>query len=199
MFKQKFTRKCMAYSLTLAMVLTGAPLLPITQTTQKAAAQTTLSNPTVSTDKTTWDCVYFGNYWQSDTNGDGTADTSDSKEPIKWRVLSVNGDDMFLLADQNLDARAYNTNNEAITWEKCTLRSWLNGYGAASNTDGEDYSSAGASFLSNAFSSSEQSDIMSTNVVNDDNAEYSTEGGNNTTDKVYLLSIAEALQYELWI
>lgn len=43
-----------------------------------------VSNPTISNGVTTWDCVYFGNYWQNDTNGDGTADQQDDKEPIKW-------------------------------------------------------------------------------------------------------------------
>lgn len=42
------------------------------------------------------------------------------KEPIKWRVLSVNGDDAFLLADKNLDSRPYNEINEAVP--KTTVR-----------------------------------------------------------------------------
>ena len=35
----------------------------------------------------TWDCIYFGKYWQNDTNGDGISDENDEKEPIKWRVV----------------------------------------------------------------------------------------------------------------
>ncbi len=69
------------------------------------------------------------------------------------------------------------------------MRSWLNGYGAESNRDGKDYS--GNNFLNNAFSVEEQSAIKTTNVVNHDNPEYGTEGGNDTTDKVYLLSLDE--------
>lgn len=57
----------------------------------------------------TWDCVYFGNYWQMDTNRDGRVDQDDEKQPIKWRVLSVDGDDVFLLAEKDLDCRPYNT------------------------------------------------------------------------------------------
>lgn len=94
------------------------------------AGQPTLHNPTTDADGiTTWDTVYFGNYWQNDTNGDGEADQNDDKEPIKWRVLSVDGDDVFLLADQNLDAQPYNNNDTAadVTWETCGLRTWLNG------------------------------------------------------------------------
>lgn len=76
--------------------------------------------------ETIWDCIYFGNYWQNDTNNDGVADQNDEKQPIKWRVLSVSGNDAFLLADQNLDAQPYNQEREGVTWETCTLQSWLN-------------------------------------------------------------------------
>ena len=137
----------------------------------------------------TWDCVWFGNYWQEDTNGDGKADENDAKTPIKWRVLSVDGDDAFLLADKNIDVQRYNKNYVDVTWETCTMRSWLNGYGAEANQPGEDFGTN--NFLNNAFSKSEQSAIRTTNVVNDDNPEYGTEGGNDTSDKVYLLSIDE--------
>lgn len=137
-------------------------------------AASTLHNPTVVNGITTWDCVYFGNYWQNDTNKDGIADQKDKKQPIKWRVLSVNGNNAFLLADQNLDVQPYNTGNDVATWETCTLRGWLN-----------------STFLSAAFSATEQAAIQNTRVVNDDNSYYKTEGGLNTIDKVYLLSIAE--------
>ena len=142
-----------------------------------------------SDDVAEWDCIWFGNYWQEDTNGDGKADKNDKKTPIKWRVLSVDGDDVFLMADKNLDCQRYNDTYTDVTWETCTMRSWLNGYGAESNRDGKDYS--GNNFLNNAFSVEEQSAIKTTNVVNHDNPEYGTEGGNDTTDKVYLLSLDE--------
>ena len=73
------------------------------------------------------------------------------------------------------------------------MRSWLNGYGAEMNRDGKDYSDN--NFLDNAFSTGEQSAIKITNVVDDD-ADYGTEGGNGTTDKVYLLSIDEVTNPE---
>ncbi|MCM1246564.1 MAG: fibronectin type III domain-containing protein [Roseburia sp.] len=152
-----------------------------------------LNNPRTGVDEVvTWDCVYFGNYWQEDTNGDGKADKSDAKTPIKWRVLSVDGDDAFLLADKNLDVQRYrDASIEDITWEMCTMRSWLNGYGAEENKNGSDYRSN--NFLNHAFTEAERSAIKTTNVVNDDNPEYGTEGGNNTSDKVYLLSIDEVM------
>lgn len=133
----------------------------------------------------TWDCVWFGNYWQEDTNGDGKADKNDEKTPIKWRVLSVDGDDAFLLADKNIDVQRYNKNYTFVTWETSTMRSWLNGYGAETDEPGEDFSTN--NFLNSAFSGIEQRAIRTTNVVNDDNPYYEVEGGNNTFDKVYLL------------
>ncbi len=151
-----------------------------------------LDNPRTDSDGVvTWDCVWFGNYWQEDTNGDGKADKSDAKKPIKWRVLSVNGDDAFLVADKNLDCQKYNDTSTSVTWETCTMRSWLNGYGTGANQVGKDYSSN--NFLINAFSAGERSAIQTANVVNKDNTYYDIEGGNDTSDKVYLLSLDEVM------
>ena len=150
-----------------------------------------LNNPTTdSSGVSTWDCIYFGNYWQNDTNGDGVADENDAKQPIKWRVLSVNGDDAFIIADQNLDAKAYNETYTEVTWENSTIRSWLNGYGASVNKDKKSFTSD--NFLDNAFSVAEQDAIKTTYVVNEDNSYNVTIGANNTEDKVYLLSVSEA-------
>ena len=169
------TKRLLAKLLALVMVLSLCEITLGQSTPAKAAVS--LQNPTTDGNGvTTWDCIYFGNYWQNDTNGDGKADQNDQKEPIKWRVLSVNGNDAFLLADQNLDAKPYNNELANVTWATCTLRTWLN-----------------VTFLNTAFTSAEQAAIKNTTVVNEDNPYYSgTEGGVNTTDKVYLLSIAEA-------
>ena len=132
-----------------------------------------LKNPQTKNGTTTWDCVYFGHYPQSADGKDGF-----KNEPIKWRVLSVNGNDAFLLADKNIDSRIpYNEEFTGVTWETCTMRNWLN-----------------SSFMNKAFSNGEQSAIRTTNVVNKDNPKYGTEGGNNTQDKVFLLSIEEVMK-----
>lgn len=110
-------------------------------------------------------------------------------EPIKWRVLSVNGNDAFLLADKGLDDQRYNTSYTSVTWETATIRSWLNGYSASSNDCGTDYT--GKNFLDTAFGSSEQRAIKTTAVINDDSIKYGTNGGNNTNDKIFLLSESE--------
>ena len=163
--KRRKTKRLLAKFLALVMVLSLCEITLGQSTPVKAAV--TLQNPTTDGNGvTTWDCIYFGNYYQSN---------SSTKEPIKWRVLSVNGNDAFLLADQNLDAKPYNEKSTDVTWATCTLRTWLND-----------------AFLNTAFTSAEQVAIKNTTVVNDDNPYYDTEGGENTTDKVYLLSIAEA-------
>ncbi len=115
----------------------------------------------------TWDCVYFGNYYQSNAQ---------DKEPILWRVLSVTEDDMFLLADKVLDCGPYNTTSDPTTWETCSLRGWLND-----------------TFYNTAFTSDEKDAIKTTLVVNDDFSVGGplVENGNDTLDKVYLLSAQE--------
>jgi len=198
-----------------------------------------ISNPKVLCKEYTWDCVWFGNYWQEDTNGDGycfSEDTivskhedgyfydqndrrldyfsgdegtylADEKQPIKWRVLKVNGDDLFLLADKCLDVQPYNSKGIDITWEQSTIRSWLNGYGVSSNNSRIDYSGIGASFIDNAFTFAEK-DAIKTSIVDNDNSTqgyYNSTypwggdwsalddiGGNNTEDKIYFLSYVEA-------
>ncbi len=156
--------------------------------------------------------VYFGNYQQSSLgNTEPTEGTEGidwiknsngqingqgayyKKDPIKWRVLSNADGKAFLLSDKNLDVVRYHEDDEPVTWEISTIRSWLNGYGASLNTGGEsgiDYTSD--NFIGSAFSTAEKGAIAETNVVNDNNPAHNTLGGNNTTDKVFLLSIAEA-------
>ena len=134
------------------------------------------------------DNVYFGTYQQSSDGSVGY-----NIDPIKWRVLENANGQLFLLSDQNLDVFQYHTDRESVTWEKSTMRSWLNGYSAEQNTGGDsgtDYTSD--NFIGTAFSEKEQKAIADTTVVNDDNPTHGTEGGNNTTDKIFLLSIAEA-------
>ena len=115
--------------------------------------------------------VYFGNYKQSSDGGDGY-----NVDPVKWRVLSNADGKLFLLSDQNLDVVRYNETNTDVTWESCTLRKWLNGY------DGHPYDDT---FIGSAFSDKEAAAITETAVANDDNS------GKDTTDKVFLLSLAE--------
>ena len=161
--------------------VTGVVSGGLTYTAEAKEVSYGLSNPRVSDFvnddgkndvQSTWDCIWFGSYPQSDSTGT-------TKDPIKWRVLSVNGDDAFILADQNLNVQPYNTEWKDVTWETCTLRTWLNN-----------------DFYEAAFDDTEKSAIKTTTVVNDDNSYYGTDGGNNTSDKIYLLSLADVTNRE---
>ena len=117
--------------------------------------------------------VTFGRYPQTAAGNDHT--------PIEWLVLARDGNKALLLSRYGLDAKPYNAENVDITWEMCTLRVWLN-----------------QEFLKKAFSSTEQNAILTTNVDNSriqGYSEWDTKGGNNTQDKVFLLSYAEANKY----
>lgn len=64
--------------------------------------------------------VTFGSYEQ-----DGNTDNG--AEEIEWRVLAVKDDKALLLAEYLLDCQKYNEKAwENVTWETCTLRTWLN-------------------------------------------------------------------------
>jgi len=113
------------------------------------------------------DIVTFGHYEQ-DNN------TSNGKEPVKWIVLAMEGSKFFLVSEKNLDCKPYNNASEAVTWETCTLRAWLNN-----------------EFLNAAFTVDEQRVIINQTSTNDDNAEYGIDGGQDTNELVYLLSIQQ--------
>ncbi len=120
--------------------------------------------------------VTFGSYEQDNNTGNG-------EEPIEWLVLDYDAANhrVLLLSRYGLDAKPYNTTRVDITWEQCTLRTWLNG-----------------EFMHHAFSKTEQGAILTTAVDNSKSQGYSkwsTDGGNNTQDKIFLLSYAEANKY----
>ena len=69
------------------------------------------------------------------------------------------------------------------------MRSWLNGYGASVNQSKTDYSKK--NFINSAFTSTQKNAIKTTSVVNNNNINYGTTGGNNTSDQVFLLSTSE--------
>lgn len=152
----------------------------------------TLKAPSYDSGGSTWDCIYFGSYYQGSTT---------AKEKIKWRVLSIKGKEALLVSDSALDARRYSEKSHyAITWKNCTLRSWLNGYGATQNIDQLDYSSN--NFIDTAFTEAQKAMLQNTTLENksmatlvpelktSSNVQVSTwaENGESTTDKIFLLS-----------
>ena len=126
-----------------------------------------VTRPTV----TVGDIVTFGHYEQDN-------DLSNGSEPIEWIVLAAEDENVLLLSKYGLDAKPYHDRTVEITWEECTLRTWLN-----------------SDFLKSAFSPDEQSAILLTNVDNSSEQgyeEWTTNGGNNTEDLIFLFSYQEA-------
>ncbi len=115
--------------------------------------------------------IEFGSY-------DGDKDKFNRKEPIEWIVLDVDDKEgvALLLSKYCLEQLPYNKEYTGVTWETCTLRKWLNG-----------------EFYDEAFSSSEKQRILLTTIKNPDNPEYGTPGGNDTKDRVFLLSYEDML------
>lgn len=198
--KKRMLAVMLATTMTAGSVSGNGSLFPVSvEAATKAVAD--LQNPTVKNGMTTWDCIWFGNYYQSDASGK-------LKDPIKWRVLSIDGNDAFLLADKALDQMPYcegtvvdpepdkwgniktELKTDTLYWENCTLRSFLNGYDGSQNVTELDYTED--NFLDTAFSKEEQEGILTTTVTADANPDKNSPQGKDTEDKVYVLSVKEA-------
>lgn len=117
--------------------------------------------------------VTFGHYPQTKSG--------DDDNPIQWLILERDGQNALLISKCGLDTKPYDTNENGTTWEKSTIRMWLN-----------------AIFYNKAFNSAEQAIILTTSVDNNKEQCYSSwskNDGNNTQDKIFLLSYAEVKKY----
>ncbi|MBR6040383.1 MAG: TIR domain-containing protein [Clostridia bacterium] len=118
--------------------------------------------------------IFFGSYEQ-DNN------TSNGKEDIEWLVLAKEGDRVLVISRHALDCQWYhNSMVDEITWETCSLRKWLNN-----------------EFLKAAFSADEQDKILKEKVTADKNDSIFREipVGNDTYDKLFLLSVVELSRF----
>jgi len=98
----------------------------------------------------------------------------------EWLVLEQRNGKALLLMQDVLETRPYNESGMDTTWEACTLRMWLNGQ------------------FYEKFNEADRAKIVETDVVNNDNAqgdEGKVDGGGDTRDRVFLLSLAEAKLY----
>jgi tetratricopeptide (TPR) repeat protein len=96
-----------------------------------------------------------------------------------WIVLATGNTRALLITKDIVILRPYNKALEDITWEKCTLRTYLN-----------------SEFINQTFHSDfERSLILENLNKNPSNPQFHTDGGNDTADKIFLLSIEEAKQY----
>ncbi|MBO6134347.1 MAG: hypothetical protein J6O09_01015 [Lachnospiraceae bacterium] len=115
------------------------------------------------------DTIWLGTYPQSVTwQSDGSA--YNIVEPIKWRKLSESGTEALYVADKLLDNVQYHPINESVNWGTSHIRSWLNDI----NADG---------FIGKAFTTNQ---LDNTNGIVLEKT--ITTGGNDTNDRVFLLS-----------
>ncbi len=117
------------------------------------------------------DIIKFGKYEQ-----DGNL--SNGKEDIEWEVVSVEEDRILIITKYGIDDKPYNTKLEEVTWETCSLRKWLND-----------------DFFYGSFTGSERKKIFKVTLENNDNPKYNSPGGNNTKDKIFILSLDEISKY----
>jgi len=94
-----------------------------------------------------------------------------------WRVLDIRDGAALLITEDITGQRAYHSIETPVTWEKCDLRRYLNN---------EFYDS---------FSQADKERIITVTNKNPDNQWYGTAGGNDTQDKIFLLSLEESDKY----
>lgn len=99
-------------------------------------------------------------------------------DPVTWEVLAVNGNKALILSHRGIGVKEYNNSNTPVTWEKCSLRQWIN-----------------TNFLGDCFTPSQRARILPSMVINKANPEYGTPAGSTTTDKMFLLSTEEVHSY----
>lgn len=128
--------------------------------------------------------ITFGHYPQKAKGTDHT--------PIEWKILAREGSNALVISRYALDRQPYNKQQTRVTWEQCTLRTWLND-----------------TFFNNAFTAKEQAAILTTLVKNDKSQCYELVKSadsklyekwqciecNHTNDKIFLLSFAEKIKY----
>jgi len=108
--------------------------------------------------------------------------------PYQWIILKVENDKTLIITKEIVKCRPYDSSpvdaegriakKFSTTWEHCTLRNYLNLH-----------------FYNNTFTPEEQSKILSVVLKNEDNPSYKTPGGNDSTDKIFILSASEAKAY----
>ena len=94
-----------------------------------------------------------------------------------WRVLDVQNGKALLLLELIWDKRKYHILCEDMTWENCTLRKELND---------EFYKT---------IPKADRSRIIKSHITSEKNLWYGTDGGIETHDYVFLLSMEEADNY----
>ncbi|MDR0288413.1 MAG: DUF6273 domain-containing protein [Clostridiales bacterium] len=94
-----------------------------------------------------------------------------------WYVLDKQDDRVLIITEKVIERRPYHSQECDITWETSDMRRYLNGD------------------FYHSFDAADRGRIIEVTNENPDNPWYGTSGGNSTTDKIFLLSIAEVVKY----
>jgi hypothetical protein len=95
----------------------------------------------------------------------------------EWLILDVDGRRAKVVSQDILFLRRYHSSWSAVTWATSEIRSYLN------------------NDFFNGFTASDRARIVRTQVINLDNQWSGTNGGANTQDMIFLLSIEEVVRY----
>ena len=115
--------------------------------------------------------VYFGHYRQK-------VEEKDS-QPIEWIVLDVKDGKVLLVSKYALTCKPFASDDQPeANWSTSYIRKWLN-----------------QDFIAEAFDMDETQCIQEADITNPKNAKYGTSSGEDTSDKVFLLSNEEVEMY----
>ncbi len=96
-----------------------------------------------------------------------------------WIVLDKQEDKVLCIKYKPLSNIIYSDEEEDVTWESSQIRKYLN-----------------SDYIKEIFCEEEVANLLHTVVITSDNLKYKTKGGNQTQDKLYILSSDEAIKYE---
>ena len=122
--------------------------------------------------------ILFGRYEQDD-------DISNGQEPLEWIILDRTGDKVFLITKDIIDfggncKTGIKGDAQPYRWSNCTLRQWLND-----------------EYISTTFTEDEQTAIISTTVKAEKSPFNNYAIGQDTQDRVFIMSYSESNRYFL--
>ncbi len=94
----------------------------------------------------------------------------------EWRVLDIKGKTALIITEHIIEQRSYHDAAGGVTWAESSIRKYLN------------------EVFYEKFAASDRSRIVPVLNVNINNQWYGSEGGRDTKDSVFLLSIEEAVR-----
>ena len=93
----------------------------------------------------------------------------------EWRVLDIQNNAALIITEHIIEQRPYHIRSGDVTWDECELRAYLN------------------DAFYNMFSEENRSKIMPVTIETLDNPWYNSNGGMDTYDSIFLLSLEEVV------